>query len=96
MTRPGTHPPSAIAGFSAPPLSGSRRRLAGPRRQPEGGEAFARGLLAAAVFALGLAACGEAGDDVTGTVPNDTTIEEVQPVVPAEPVTPVEPAAPAQ
>ena len=57
-----------------PPSSGAQAR-------------FRLGFLAAAAFTLGLAACDDAGDDVTGTVPADPAIEEAQPV---EPVTPTE------
>ena len=53
--------------------------------RPARTDAFAKGILAAAIFTLGLAACDEPGDDVTGTVPEDTTIQEVQPVEPATP-----------
>ena len=58
-----------------------------PTHRPERADAFAKGLLAAAIFTLGLAACGEPTDDVTGTVPADPAIEETQPV---EPVTPTQ------
>ncbi len=62
--------------------------------RPQERERFARGLLAAAIFTLGLAACGEAVDDTTGTVPADPTITETAPLdntaPPAEPITPVQ------
>lgn len=58
---------------------------------PAEGERFARGLLAAAIFTLGLAACGEAVDDPTGTVPADPDTTETRPLNdPAPPVTPVQ------